>query len=594
MKTIITTIKNVIWLYKPYMKYGRLLVCLSLIFWIFILPFAGIVKVYLPNTVINFLEEGRPFRDVVICVLIMQAILMFQPVYEDIFNMFCKNKMLPLIDLQLKRDVYEKAIKTDYKYIDDPEYYDNYTYAVGQYSSRAEEAFDLINRMASSAITIASMLSIIAVLSPLAVIVTIIGTVIEHLLHMVTNYHDVKKDEEIVPYDRRLSYHHRVFYTSSYAADLKSTQVKKFLMDDYENAGAEKIGIIKKYAKKMIVSALSATFTLYTVRTYAILNIAYGIFTGKIGTVGSYMTMILAFESMQNALCEMFYYVKDVSRLGMYAKKIRSFFDVESKIETDSSKNMLPAPSGAYSVSFRNMCFSYSNSAFGIKNFNLEIKPGEKIAVVGENGAGKSTLVKLMLRLYDVTGGQICINGADIKDYSISELRGKIGVAFQNTNVYAISLAKNIMLYNEVKSDKLEEIVKRVGLREVISKNNADTDTTLTKEFDENGIMLSGGEMQKIGISRLFTGEFGLLLLDEPSSALDPIAEYEMTKLILDSSNLSTTIIVAHRLSTIRNADRIVLVENGSIRETGTHDELMNQRGKYFEMFTKQAENYIN
>ena len=106
--------------------------------------------------------------------------------------------------------------------------------------------------------------------------------------------------------------------------------------------------------------------------------------------------------------------------------------------------------------------------------------------------------------------------------------------------------------------------------------------------------MLSGGEIQKIGISRLFTGEFGLLLLDEPSSALDPLAEYEMTKLILDSSNLSTTIIVAHRLSTIRGADRIVLVDNGAIKEMGTHDELMELKGKYYEMFTKQAENYIN
>lgn len=118
--------------------------------------------------------------------------------------------------------------------------------------------------------------------------------------------------------------------------------------------------------------------------------------------------------------------------------------------------------------------------------------------------------------------------------------------------------------------------------------------TALTKEFDENGIMLSGGEEQKIGIARLLTGEFGLLLLDEPSSALDPLAEYEMTKLILDSSHFSTTILVAHRLSTVRGVDRIVLVENGTIKEMGTHEELMNLRGKYFEMFTKQAENYID
>jgi len=136
-------------------------------------------------------------------------------------------------------------------------------------------------------------------------------------------------------------------------------------------------------------------------------------------------------------------------------------------------------------------------------------------------------------------------------------------------------------------------IVETLGLNKILEKNNADFSTELTREFNENGIMVSGGEVQKIGIARLMTGHFGLLLLDEPSSALDPLAEYEMSKLILDRSNQSTTIIVAHRLSTIRHADRIVLVDGGSIREMGTHDELIALKGKYYEMFTKQAENYI-
>lgn len=305
------------------------------------------------------------------------------------------------------------------------------------------------------------------------------------------------------------------------------------------------------------------------------------------------MTMMLAVESLKNALNEMFYYVKDANRLGMYAKRIRAFFDVKSDIETDV-EHKLPVPSGAYAVSFQNVCFSYANALFAIKDFNLHIKPGEKIAIVGENGAGKSTLVKLLLRFYNTTSGRISINGTDIKDYNITELRGKIGVAFQNVNVYAISLAKNMMLYNEATDNQLQKIIDKVGLANVLRKNDADISAEVTKEFNEKGIMLSGGEIQKIGISRLFTGEFGLLLLDEPSSALDPLAEYEMTKLILDSSNLSTTIIVAHRLSTIRGADRIVLVDNGSIKEIGTHDELMGLKGKYYEMFTKQAENYIN
>lgn len=593
MKTISRAVKNIFWLYKPYLKYGKLFVALSLIFWLLIIPVVQLVGVYLPSVIVTFLENGRPFIDIVIFVIVMQLILMFQPMYENVFNMFCKNKTLPRIDAQLKLNAYEKALKTDYKYIDDPQYYDNYTWAVSQYSIQAEKAQNLVNRLFSSAITIISMLSVIAMLSPTAVVVTVIGTIVENLFHMFTNYFDVKKEEEIIPYDRKLSYHHRIFYTSNYAADLKSTNLRKYLLEDYNDARDKKIGVIKSFAWKMIPFALSANLTFYIARTFVILNIVYGIFSGDIPTVGAYMTMMLAVDSLTNALNEMFYYVKDANLLGMYAKRIRSFFEVKSKIETDT-ENKLPSPAGSYAITFQNVCFSYDNARFAINNFNLKINPGEKVAIVGENGAGKSTLVKLLLRFYDTTSGRILINGKDIKSFNIMDLREKIGVAFQNTNVYAISLAKNIMLYHEVDDNSVKEIIHKVGLEGVLTKNDADLSTKVTKEFDENGIMMSGGEIQKTGISRLFTGEFGLLLLDEPSSALDPLAEYEMAKLILDRSNLSTTIMIAHRLSTVRSADRIVLVENGTIKEIGTHDELMSLKGRYFEMFTKQAENYIN
>ena len=171
-------------------------------------------------------------------------------------------------------------------------------------------------------------------------------------------------------------------------------------------------------------------------------------------------------------------------------------------------------------------------------------------------------------------------------------MRRRIGVAFQNTNVYAMSFADNLCIYDNSDEKKVHDIIMRADLKNVLIKNNASIHTNVTKEFDEGGIMLSGGEIQKIGIARLLSGDFGLLIFDEPSAALDPIAEYEMTKLIFDSSNLSTTIIIAHRLSTIRNADRIYLIGDGGVKEVGTHDELISLRGKYYEMFSKQAENY--
>lgn len=586
------TIKNIFWLYKPYLKYGKLFVFLSLLFWAVIMPIAQLVGVYLPSTIINMLENNKPFSDIVVLVIGLQLILMFQPMYEDLFNMFCKNKALPTIEAKIKYNVYDKAIKTDYKYIDNPDYYDNYTLAVGEYANKAAEAQNLVDRMVSSIIIIISMLSIIAILSPLAVIVTVIGTIIENIMYMITNYFDVKKEVELVPHDRKLGYYHRIFYMNNFAADLKSTSIKNHLFKGFDEAQKNKLNIIKKYALKMIPWSLMGNLTFYIARTFVILNIAYGIYSGNIETIGTYITMMVAVETLKNALNEMFYYVKDANKLGMYAKKIRAFFEVKSEIENDIN-NKLEAPNSNYSVRFENVNFNYENSDFHIKDFNLEIYSGEKIAIVGENGVGKSTLVKLLLRFYDVNSGAISIDDKNIKEYNKNQLRRIIGVAFQQPNIYAMSLADNINIYGKINDDKLKSIISKSGLEKILIKNNADTSTELTREFNDNGIMLSGGEVQKIGIARLLCQNFGLLLFDEPSSSLDPLTEYDMTKLILDSSNLSTTIIVAHRLSTIRNVDRIVVVDDGTIKEVGTHNELMKMQGKYYEMFTKQAENYI-
>ena len=206
---------------------------------------------------------------------------------------------------------------------------------------------------------------------------------------------------------------------------------------------------------------------------------------------------------------------------------------------------------------------------------------------MGENGAGKSTLAKLLLRLYDIDSGAILYNGKPIGEWDVHELRKRVGIAFQDANLYALTLRENLQYYNPGASDERRmKALKTVGLDRL-----DDMEKTVSREFVEDGIMLSGGETQKLALARLLMDDFGLMILDEPSSALDPLAEYKMTKLMFDVSN-TTTIMIAHRLSTIRDADRIYLISGGEVAEQGTHEELMALNGKYAEMFRKQAENY--
>jgi len=303
------------------------------------------------------------------------------------------------------------------------------------------------------------------------------------------------------------------------------------------------------------------------------LNLSVGTIAGMFAAAGRLNDMLNQLVSFSGRMME----------ASLYTDKIRGFFELPSEIEPQTAG--IAPPEGAFALELRDVSFSYPNSGFALQNISLSVAPGEKIAIVGENGAGKSTLAKLLLRLYDVGGGEILYDGADVRDYDVHQLRRKIGVAFQDAQLYALSVRENMEAYNAADDATLRDILDKVDL-------HVGLDTAVTREFDDSGVIFSGGQAQKLGLTRLLHGDFGLLLLDEPSSALDPLAEYRMTRLIFEESR-TTTIMVAHRLSTIRNADRIYLIDGGCVAECGTHDELIVLGGRYAEMCSKQAENYV-
>ena len=198
-----------------------------------------------------------------------------------------------------------------------------------------------------------------------------------------------------------------------------------------------------------------------------------------------------------------------------------------------------------------------------------------------------------MLRLYDATSGEILINGKSIKKYSPSELRMNVGIAFQDTPVYSLSLRDNMSAYNEVDQKTFESVCNKIPLlKKVLEKNEANIDSQITRSFDSKGIVLSGGEKQTISISRVLSKKFKMLIFDEPTSALDPVAADSMSKSIFDVKNDTTTVFISHKLSSVIDADHIYVFSNGEIVEDGTHISLMEKHGIYYNMFTAQADKY--
>ena len=226
------------------------------------------------------------------------------------------------------------------------------------------------------------------------------------------------------------------------------------------------------------------------------------------------------------------------------------------------------------------------------------MRRGEKLAIVGYNGAGKTTLIKLVMRLYDPTSGRILYNGQDIREFDLADYRAHIGAVFQDYCLFAATVAENVMGGRYDASPESEAAVRKAldsaSFTERLTTLEKGLDTPLTRELDENGVNLSGGEAQKIAIARVFVRPYELIIMDEPSSALDPVAEYELNHSILNAADRQdrTVIFISHRLSTTRFADRILLFADGCLRESGNHDRLMELNGLYAEMFRMQAEKY--
>jgi ATP-binding cassette subfamily B protein len=284
-----------------------------------------------------------------------------------------------------------------------------------------------------------------------------------------------------------------------------------------------------------------------------------------------------------------------VAENSLYIANLRMFLDYEPQIPEDWDGKI---PDKVRSVEFRNVSFAYKDGQYALKNVSFTAKTGQQIALVGHNGSGKTTLIKLLLRLYDPTEGEILLNGINLREYNLKALRSLFGVVFQDFQVFSMTAVENVAMSGELSSEQRESCIKAMeecGILEKFEELPKGADTVLTREFDSEGTNLSKGETQKLAVARALVREAPILLLDEPSSALDPVAEHEMLGLL--SKTYSTrddklVFLISHRMSAVIDTHNILVLENGEIIQSGTHDKLLSQDGTYNEMFTKQAGKY--
>ena len=546
--------------------------------------------------VLEAAEKGYPFERVALVILILALAITVGMLFTVFSGDYIMEKERPKVKEKIKIMLYEKAAKVDLACYDNPEFYNSQVLALSEVDNQIDKVEGLVINTLSGLSTFISTGIYFIIKDKPSILFVFVSFIMSYFFNQMFVKVNYKARIERNPSERKRTYIERIFYLNDYAKELRmNPDVADIMYERFDKASEEIVAVDKKYARKR--------FVLEFLRKY----VANMFFSDSL-YVAYLVTMVVATKSISISTLAILY--SSFGRLkhsmnvftetypaacesSLYIQKIRDFLSTEQKIV---SEDKLVASKDAKRLDLKDVSFAYSSEAPNvIENMNLFIKPGQKIALVGYNGAGKTTLVKLLMRLYDPTSGTIMADGTDIKKYDLESYRDTIGTVFQDFNIFAGSVRENVLLAPTEGSseERIIQSLKDSGLYDRAMQLDNKLDSMLTTEFDDKGLNLSGGEAQKLAISRVFYKDAGLMILDEPSSALDPIAEYQLNHAMLKATGDKTVIFISHRLSTTRIADYIFMLEDGKIVEQGNHEELLALHGKYEAMWKAQAGAYI-
>jgi ATP-binding cassette subfamily B protein len=395
------------------------------------------------------------------------------------------------------------------------------------------------------------------------------------------------------PERRELDYLRYIGASDETAKEVKIFNLSGFIIDRFKHLSNKFYGDNKKLALRR--SAWGTFFAMLGSAGYygAYVFILVKAINGTV-SIGELSFLAGSFRQMRGLLEGILNRFTTISQAAVYLADFFEFFTIQPKIKESKSARPFPRPI-LQGFSFEDVGFRYTNSEhWANRHLNFTLHPSEKLALVGENGAGKTTLVKLLARLYDPTEGRILLDGHDLREYHLGELRMEIGIIFQDYIRYQMSFAQNIAIGNIGEKDNrpLIQSAARKSLADVLAQKLPNKyDQPLGRRFNE-GTELSGGEWQKIALARAYMKDAQLLILDEPTAALDARAEYTVFQRFAELTKGKTAVLISHRFSTVRMADRILVLEKGELMEIGSHEELLEKNGRYAELFQLQAMGY--
>lgn len=557
---------------------------------------------YLTEQVEYAIENNVPF-DVAFktcfdALLLYFIVLVITTVVMAVHSFYVDGKYSTIYIFRIQQLMWKKTKSIDLADFDNPEFYDMYSRALRDGTWRGVRVYRDFMNFISSLLTTLTLGTFIAIVASdiWLILILLVSTFARIIIANRINVNTHKYDTLIEPDRRMYNYVNRTFYQQRFAAEMKTTSIGHLLIDKCHEAQKRIDKEYRKtYSKNTLLSSLS-TFLYDVLNNGAIyVYLGFGLLNGL--TIDVFTSMISATSQFSTSFYDVASYFSKVKLNSLYIDYFLDYMKYQPKLENLGTKDLSDEEKFS-SLTFDNVTFSYPNTNFNaLENINLKITKGEKLAIVGLNGAGKTTLTKLLLKFYNPNVGEIYYNNQTIRETKEKDIRSKFSIIFQDYRIYGVSIAENVLM-REVKTKEDDEIVidalTKVGLYDKISKLPEGIHTVYSREFSNEGLQLSGGEAQRLAIARVFASNASIYILDEPTSSLDPLAERDINRLILEKAKDKTIIIIAHRLSTVVDCDKIILIEYGKIIEEGTHEELINLNGKYKNMFVTQASLYVH
>ena len=513
--------------------------------------------------------------------LINRGITLFDSLLGDLFS----NKT----SVELIRH----AAQLDLNQFEDPNFYDKLERARRQTTGRTVLMSQVLSQV-QDIITVIFLGAGLIVFSPWLILIIILAVIPSFLGETHFNHHSYSLTRSWTPERRELDYLRYIGASDQTAKEVKIFNLAAFIANRFKVLSDKYYLANRSLATKRafwggILSALG-TFSYYGAYVFIIIQTTSGIIT-----LGTLTFLAGSFNRMRGMLQGIMNRFSKIAEGALYLQDLFDFFAIKPRITTQARSRSFPAEIKE-GIVFENVSFKYQNSEqWAIRNLSFRLTAGEKLALVGENGAGKTTLVKLLARLYEPTEGRILLDGIDIKEINLKELRDNIGIIFQDYIRFQMKASENIAIGN----------INRLGttpiIEEAAHKSLANTVVeTLPERYEQmlgkrfaKGVELSGGQWQKIALARAYMRDAQLLILDEPTSALDARAEHEVFLRFSELIAGKSAVLISHRFSTVRMADRILFLENGQLLELGSHEELLAKGGKYAELFQLQAKGYV-